>query len=507
MATRKRLTTDRAPPREVAEIRTVEQIGPNRAYTENGNLICYDVPIARIGWMIYDADEVPIEPNEQGYIRVYRGPEELFRPETLGSFAGVAVTDDHPEGLVTPANHRELSYGFSQNVRRGDGEDDDVILADLVITDRKAIEMILKNKLEISAGYEAEYVQKERGVGDQVDIIGNHIALVERGRCGPRCYIGDRANSSQLKGNQPMAIRKKLTSDTAARLRQLIKDADTLLEESGDLGGEGGTDTVEAGGTHIHIHSGGGGGAPASDPGGMPDTLAKDNAGGGDPNAGGDPIEQRFVALEGGMQQLQTAVAAILEKLGGGGGGEGGPPAAGGEGGEPTKDEFPEDLKDKKEVTNDSDDEDEENKRTMTGDSAALATGYQALMADAEVLMPGFRAPTFDSKAGRKVTVDSMCSTRRRVLDAFYMTQAGKEIVDTVTGKATLTLDSMDCKGVATTFRAAAGAQRLLNNRTATGDGRPGAKIEPPVPAGPKSIAQINKDNAAYWAAREAAAA
>lgn len=504
-------TGDRGPPDGSPEIYTVEQLGPKRALTPNGNLICYDVPIARTGTLLYKAGEVPLRPGQDGVIRVTRTAEELFRPETIGSFMGVAVTDDHPpEAEVTPRTWKRLAYGFSTtNVRRGEGEFADVLLADLIITDKWLIDQILNDvKVEVSAGYDADYEQVSEGEGKQTDIIGNHIALVTRGRCGPRCAIGD--HDPFLKGKE-MTIRKRLTSaQTLQRLRAIVGDAEALLEETADPSSVGNGEESEGGGTHIHIHTGAGG-AGGNEPGSMPNTLTTDNPDGdpnaADPNApqGGD-METRMATVEAGMKQMAGVLAELVTAVKG----KAAAPTPdaepdGGEADDPdgaddptTKDEMPDDLKKDDVKTGDELVDGDITKAHKTGDSAALSRSYQELLSDAEVLVPGFRAPTFDSKATRAKTVDRMCALRRKALDAFYMTTTGKNVVDTLTGKSDIVLEDMACGPVATLFKSAAGAQRLVNNRSSTGDSTKLPKQEEP----PKqfTVADWNKQNAEFWA-------
>ena len=194
-------------------IRTVEQIGAKRHKTPEGFLVCEDVPIARTGWMIYGPNEVPVKTGDNGVAMIHRGPETLFHPETIASFIGKPVTDDHPpSGEVTPENWQQVSKGTVLNVRRGAGDDGDTLRADLLITDRDTIEAIDAGKREVSAGYEAEYETTGAGEGKQLNILGNHVALVERGRCGPRCAIGDHQSTTSppTKGSQSMAARKTL---------------------------------------------------------------------------------------------------------------------------------------------------------------------------------------------------------------------------------------------------------------------------------------------------------
>ena len=182
----KKKTTDRG------RFHTVEDIGEKRSTTPEGFLVCHDVPIARTGVQLYSSDEVPLEDAGNGEVRVHRHPDEVFRPETIASFEGKAVTVEHPNDFVTPENWQQLAVGTVQNVRRGEGLQDDLLIADLVITDAAAIKYVNEELPEVSAGYEAAYEQDEPGRGSQRDIVGNHVALVERGRAGPRCSIQDK---------------------------------------------------------------------------------------------------------------------------------------------------------------------------------------------------------------------------------------------------------------------------------------------------------------------------
>lgn len=188
-------TTDKEP----MPFYTVQRLGEKQELTNEGFLLCRDVPIARIGELLYADGEVPVEATPDGLIKINRSPEEVFRPETIASFEGKPVTLDHPDDFVTPETWRQLAVGTVQNVRQGQGIENDYLFADLLITDAQAIEDIRAGLREVSCGYEADYEQVEPGRGEQRNIIGNHVALVERGRCGPRCAIGDKEPSMKKK--------------------------------------------------------------------------------------------------------------------------------------------------------------------------------------------------------------------------------------------------------------------------------------------------------------------
>lgn len=203
-----------------------EQLGPKQSVTPEGFLICHDVPIARTGTQLYLADEVPLEANGAGQVEVSRTPEEVFRQETLASFEGKPVTLDHPDDWVTPENWKQLAVGLTQNVRRGDGLEQDLVIADLLITDAEAIEKVRKGLRQVSCGYDADYVQSDPGKGEQHNIIGNHVALVDRGRAGPRCAIQDKdSNMATKKGNTWFdRFCKALSTRDADELKELVNE-------------------------------------------------------------------------------------------------------------------------------------------------------------------------------------------------------------------------------------------------------------------------------------------
>ncbi|HGJ5881032.1 MAG TPA: DUF2213 domain-containing protein, partial [Arsenophonus nasoniae] len=61
----------------------------------------------------------------------------------------------------------------------------------LIIKDTLAIEEINHGNDEVSCGYDAQYEQIAPGIARQYEIVGNHVALVPKGRAGIRCAIGD----------------------------------------------------------------------------------------------------------------------------------------------------------------------------------------------------------------------------------------------------------------------------------------------------------------------------
>lgn len=176
--------------------------------TPEGFLVCEGVPITRTGDLLYAPGETPITAGKSGHTVISRTVEDIHDPEAIASFEGKPVTINHPDDFVTPDNWRLLSVGVVQNVRPGDGDDSDKLLADLLITDREAILAVKSKRLrEVSCGYEAEYVEESPGRGRQENIIGNHVALVASGRCGSECAIFDHAPKKEI---EPMTMKEKL---------------------------------------------------------------------------------------------------------------------------------------------------------------------------------------------------------------------------------------------------------------------------------------------------------
>lgn len=203
------------------------QISEHIKETPEGYLLCLDVPIARTGVLEYLPEEVDMKAVEgQEAILVYRMDADFFTAATISSFEGKPLTIDHPEDFVTPETWKDLTKGIAQAIRRGEGEDQDLLLADLLITDAEAITLVRGGLREISCGYDAEYEELKPGTGKQCNIIGNHIALVQHGRCGSRCQIKDENMKKATKGSFWDKLR--------ANIKRRAKDAEVVGEENGE---------------------------------------------------------------------------------------------------------------------------------------------------------------------------------------------------------------------------------------------------------------------------------
>jgi len=355
-----------------------EQLGPKQSVTPEGFLICHDVPIARTGTQLYLADEVPLEANGAGQVEVARTPEEVFRPETLASFEGKPVTLDHPDDWVTPENWKQLAVGLTQNVRRGDGLEQDLVIADLLITDAEAIEKVRRGLRQVSCGYDADYVQSEPGKGEQRNIIGNHVALVPRGRAGPRCAIQDKEPKMSKR-----SWKDRIWAAFGSRDAEGLEEA--LKEKTGDEEND-------------------------------PDADKGDKAKTGDRAV----LDSILKAVNGLSKRVGDMEAALEEKN--------------------TDDEDPEKKDDKDGKTDDTLLNAEPAGKADTG-TTYTGDAFREVIARAEVLAPGFSIPTTDAartadavaKLQRRVLADAITTdTGKQVLQPLL---AGRAL-DKLTGDA-----------------------------------------------------------------------
>jgi uncharacterized protein len=451
---------------------STQQLGIHQSMTPDGFLLVTDVPIARTGVLLYNKGEVPIDADDDGIIRIIRDPDEVFSPIAIASFAGKPICNDHPPEKVNPENWREYSVGTVLNPHRGDGVilDDDFLFADLLIQDKEAIDDVREGKREVSAGYDADYEQLRRGEGRQHLIVGNHVALVTAGRCGPRCSIQDsKGVETMATGKRPAwfdrIMQAHKTNDSEALVDTLEKVSDMLGdtwlgEASGRIkAGEAVTTSRDdMGGVHVHLHQGGS--DDVADPTDTPAGAAGAGAAAGvDPKAaaagGGNSLEelgQRVAALE-------RAVAILAQGEEGEESDPGADPAAT----EATKEEGSDwsgDSKTKDKATTD-------NARAAVGDSTSLRGTWQELVSRAEFLAPGIKVPTFDARASARTTVDTMCTFRRKVLSESLKEDDTKAAVEQMTGGKP-NLSQMTCDSIQLVFNGASELIRQANSRRTT---------------------------------------
>lgn len=200
------------------------RFSPNMTKTPEGFLICHNVPIARTGWYDYLAREIGVGGDE--IVKVFRSPEIVFSQSAIASFEGKPVTDEHPPDLLTPETVNIYVKGTTQNIRQ-DSSEADLLIGDLIIYDAVLINEISQGKREVSCGYECQYEKNQDGTYNQVQICGNHVAVVEAGRAGDRVAIKD-SKIQKEKGEKKKMAKKKVTKSIlqAIGLKHYLADAE-----------------------------------------------------------------------------------------------------------------------------------------------------------------------------------------------------------------------------------------------------------------------------------------
>lgn len=423
------------------------RLGPKRELTREGYLICRDVPMGRTGEMIYakgsirdDKGNEAIEADERGLIVVNRSADVLFHPDTLASAFGKPATIIHPAGnLVLPENYATVAKGVISNPRRGTGSQDDMLLGDITFYDRNAIDAIQRGDFgsnpEVSLGADSGFIQVRPGYAEAAWIRINHVAVVPKGRCGPRCAIGD--------GEDPMTIKELLARARAAFTAGNTADGEAALAEA--------------------------------------ETLSAATADADDPNAALltrlDAIEARLPA-EGATTDaaaieaaVSAAVTPLVERL--------------------TAIETAAKTADEAEKARIA--------AAATADEAMVAIYPAARIPDvtasAEILAPGFK-PAKPLVAG--TTADcahAMCGCQRGALAASYATADGKAAIDKVLAGRSADFAAMDAITVDTIFNAAAAIRAAENNATKGQRGVP-TGYQPPMSPNERLKAGIAKANA-----------
>jgi hypothetical protein len=455
---------------------TTEKIGNTLHLTPEKYLICENVPIARTGEMLYSPQEILIASNgtlhlnpPDGIVRVTRDSDEVFRKETIESIQGKPIVDGHPDEDVDVDNWKSLAKGIVINPRRGQGADDDLLIADFIVTDSDAIKAILNGTKEVSCGYTCDYEKISHNAARQRMIRVNHVAFLDAGRCGQRCSIGDKKTV-----DRPVRKTRRTVMKWFDKLKKAVDSGDqsataAVIEEISETA----TDRPEIH-THVHLRD---------------NEKEKEKE-----EEKKETHDSTMDAMSKDIKTIRDAVGSMDERL------------------KKVEGKFHDESEEEKKKKEEEEKE-KEGKKTeddeiefeaeapagsgdkawkKTKDSAFMAESWQEMVSMAEIIMPGIQAPTFDAKMDKGKTLDAFCAFRRRVLAKASDTQPDVNVyLDSITRNRTL--DKLSCGEVRTAFNAVASMKRALNNDSL----RPGERTQfvgKPVGA-INSIAELNKRN------------
>ena len=192
---------------------TVFKMETHQNEDENGFLEIKNTNLSKVGVFEYlgrsiddgnsffaNGQRMNLNPDQIYYI--YRPQEELNNQECIESFEMKPFINEHPNLLLgkdgIPAENKGIE-GAVKNIHFENG----YLKGDIYVYSDRSIEDIKSGKRDISVGYRCNY-ESINGIYNgikydmiQKDIRGNHIALVEEGRCGSDVAIFDHKSISK----------------------------------------------------------------------------------------------------------------------------------------------------------------------------------------------------------------------------------------------------------------------------------------------------------------------
>jgi hypothetical protein len=187
----------------------------------------------RDGVLEYLGAELGLEPLDRVFT-VYRSPATIANAAYL--MPGIPLTDGHVsmDGPAVESGSRVESSVVIDQI-------DEPTHSRLAVQNKLAVsdelQILLKDKHQLSLGYEADLVPHSRFDFEQIDIQPHHLAAVPAGRCGPLCSFLDRKPDiphKPLEGDtmKPKKIHKAFTDAEGSVSLDMIVEIATGLPEA-----------------------------------------------------------------------------------------------------------------------------------------------------------------------------------------------------------------------------------------------------------------------------------
>jgi hypothetical protein len=167
-------------------------IGDKLRLDSFGFLHVDNVIIARTGIQHYLESEIFKDGDPTKIIGVARLKKDILDSGSIKTFKNIPLTDSHPNEFVTSRNFSKYQKG---SISKVEPKDDKYLLTDITINDEKLIGKVKKGKVELSVGYSTVLIAEDGELNGekysyrQTEIIANHLAVVEHGRCGAKCSL------------------------------------------------------------------------------------------------------------------------------------------------------------------------------------------------------------------------------------------------------------------------------------------------------------------------------
>lgn len=218
-----------------------------RRLEDSGYLVA-EVPVARTGLQDYAGYEVGRP--DLAKVTVYRPPETVFDEASMRTAAHKPITDDHPSEGVSSKNWESLAKGWTGETIRKD-EAAGLLYVPMMLTADSLIDKLEAGKREVSCGYTCELVFGDGVTPDgapfqamQKNIKFNHVAVVDRGRAGNVCRVGDSwqpitSDKEPFVATKTITIKNvadglpfEVTDAAEAVINKLVEQRDAALERA-----------------------------------------------------------------------------------------------------------------------------------------------------------------------------------------------------------------------------------------------------------------------------------
>lgn len=157
-------------------------------------------------------------------------PEDLFHADTVASLKGAPITMEHPPGLVTAENSKELVKG---SVMDSVQEQGGTLVGNGAIYDGELIKKLKGGeKREVSIGFTHKLEKKDGEINGQKfdhiqrNIKVNHVAATDSGRAGPSVAI-------HLDSNNDLAVEK--TDGIEKEIKKMAENKKVVLTLDADI--------------------------------------------------------------------------------------------------------------------------------------------------------------------------------------------------------------------------------------------------------------------------------
>jgi hypothetical protein len=166
----------------------------------------FDAAATRSGIFIYHQPDGSVR-------RAYRAPSEVFKSDSMASFALKPIINNHEMGLtpkITADNVKQYQIGsIGENIRR----DGTYMRITGIIMDKAGIQAVNDGRRGLSLAYDSEDID-EPGITEdgqeydyrQTKIRGNHLAIVDRGRAGPVAVLNMDTADIEETGKKPESL-------------------------------------------------------------------------------------------------------------------------------------------------------------------------------------------------------------------------------------------------------------------------------------------------------------